>query len=160
MFHGEIGLDTLYGLSQISEISDHDLKTVNLFSRKLKLVFPDEATAKVGSASGNLLKHSKKFSALLDSDCESLADHAWLACAFSFARAGRQVSSGAAAATADGNIFRAGEIEDVISAQEAAIVGMRANGREPGPSDAWATCDAQGFTEHRWYPRFLDLASK
>ena len=160
MFHGEIGLDTLYGLKTISDVQEH-LPVIDLFGRKLKIVLPDESTEKVGKATGRLFKHANKLSALLDSDCESLADHAWLACAFSFANsAGRVVASGAAARKTDGQVFRAGEIETVISAQDAVIVGMRANNCEPDVDDNWEFCNEQNFHDHRWFPRFEQLRSK
>jgi hypothetical protein len=154
MFHGEIGFDALHGVRTLSDI-DSELAMIDLLSRQLKLVLKDETVVKIGAASGNLLKHAKKRSSLLNGECLDLADHAWIACAFSYGKDG--VSSGAAVQGAAGAIFRAGGIENFVSAKEAVEVGMRANGAEVSEAEVWEFCDEVKFRQHRWYNEFLKV---
>lgn len=151
MYHGEVGVDMIAGLDQ-SQV-DQELDIINLLPRKLKVVYDHEEVS-VGSMSSNLLMHGKKRMHLLSLRPKSLFDHAWLGCAFSYAKQGLHISSGAAAVTSNGAIFRAGAIEGHVTAREAVYNGMYANGARTDDIVEWVDCDTDSFTCHEWYNDF------
>ena len=150
-FHGEIGVDKL--VLDSDEIVGPDLELVNLLSRKIKLISAPETQTLMGSASGSLLKHGRKRASLLNLEIETLADHAWMGCAFSFDES-RSVSSGAAAILRDGSVFRAGAIGRFVTARQAVEVGLELNGRGLEEVAGLQDCSIDKFEEHRWYRQF------
>jgi len=147
MFHGEVGLDKVVGLAQVEE------PVIDLLSRKVKFLLP-EGVEVVGSPTSNLLMHAKKRMQLLNLPISNLADHAWIACAFSYHRQAGSVSGGAAARTGDGQVFRGGAIADLVTPREAVSHGMKVNGRRPDEIKEWFDCSPEEFREHRWFPNF------
>jgi len=157
MYHGEVGIDKLVGFSSEEDVlKESDI--IDLLPRKVKCLFETSETI-LGACQSNLLMHAKKRVPLLTLQMNSLADHAWLACAFSYDRGGG-ISGGAAVRTRDGQVFRAGAIGELVTAREAVVHGMEANGVPTDFITEWCDCPPEIFRKHHWYDsNFSKLSS-
>ena len=106
--------------------------------------------AKIGNPSSNLLKHATKRTSLLELQTSKLSDHAWIGCGFSYSSDG-VFSSGSAARTQGGAIYRAGAIDRFVSARDAVTVSLVSNGESIENVIEWSDCDSDSFKEHPWF---------
>ena len=151
MYHGEVGLDKIAGVSD-SQVSA-EASIIDLLARQVKVV-NENGECSVGSMSSNLLMHGKKRMPLLSLSPKTLFDHAWLGCAFSYSREALKISSGAAAVTRNGAIYRGGAIDGHLTAREAVLHGMASNGAAEDEVVEWADCDVDQFKSHEWFSQF------
>ena len=152
MFHGELGF---HSIVPGSVLQDQDISLIDQLSRRVHVLYETEQII-LGATQGNLLSHATHRSKLLDLPCETLQDHAWLACAFSYGKLG--FSTGAAAQNYNGGVFRAGEIEGFLTSQEAVAVGLEANGLTQTKNLKWSFCAKPEFQSHPWYSaRFVPV---
>jgi hypothetical protein len=159
MYHGEMGLGKILTINdETQKLSDLDSATLSQLSRPGNFLLDNFKTIRLGDSQGALLKHGINRSKLLDLDCNNLSDHAWLACAFSYAgKPADSVFEGFAAIDEKGNIFRAGGIKNIMSAEEVSHHGMIANGYSNTIQKATKICTETDFKKHPYYQRFLDL---
>ena len=160
--HGEMAIHSVVLSNQQSTLSPTALRLINLLPTQVLV-----GNEKTGTKSGKLLNHFGYRKVVMNVMPESLSDHAWIASALSYHKTassvdtffnpiGGGIAGGTALRTKDGSIFRGSAIADtqgtVVSAKEAAMVSLMANGADPSSVVESANCDSpEAFLDHRLY---------
>lgn len=157
--HGEMAIHSVFIVDQ--KLSPTAVRLIDLLPTQVLL--RDE---KMGKKRGKLLNHFGYRKAVMNIIPETLNDHAWVAAALSynemcfkktfFNPIGGGIAGGIALRTKDGSIFRGSAIADtkgiIVSASEAAIVSLLANGVDLSSVIETACCDShEAFVDYRLY---------
>jgi hypothetical protein len=157
--HGEMAIHSVCIAD--NKLSLTAVRLINLLPSQVLL-----GDKKTGTKSGKLLNHFGYRKAVMNIMPETLKDHAWVATALSYNQTclintffnpiGGGIAGGTALRTKDGSIFRGSAIADtqgiIVSANEAAIVSVLANGADPSSVVETACCDShQAFVDYRLY---------
>ena len=130
---------------------------------------------KVGEKKGRFLNHFGYRKQVMNLVPQSIADHAWIACALSYSTQvpsstpdqwmfdpqGGWITDGVAAITRDGCIFRGSGIEDslgiVASAETSLEVSLHANAQSMQDVVEISRCTPNDFTSHRFFSKLVSL---
>ena len=163
--HGEMAVAEIVSNDSLSP---SDERLINLLPTRVKMT-NDVGSNLIGTREGRLLNHFGYRKAVMNLVPNSLEDHAWIACALSYANGsmadfpfdprGGSITGGIAGMTKNGAIFRGSGISDsngqLASPHDALDVSLRANAE----SDLIEVfqCSITEFMSHRFLDELLKI---
>lgn len=167
-----------HGEMAVSRLIDGKNGVLSPLVTRLVNILPTQVEVngtKIGEKKGKFLNHFGYRKEIMNLVPESIADHAWIACALSYSTRipdsmpdkwmfdpkGGWITDGVAGTTDDGLVFRGSGVEDAIgviaTAELSLETSLQANAKSMDDVFELVSCTVNDFVNHRFYSKLASL---